>query len=144
MATRTSTTRWTGDLQSGTGHVELSSSGSGRFDVTFPRRVGEPEGTTSPEELIAAALSSCLAMNFTGVLGKNGLSAEFVDVRADVTVERDEGGLTITSAAATIRATVDGVDETRFAELAQLAHDTCPVNRALAGTERSLDAQLVS
>lgn len=144
MATRTSTTRWTGDLQSGNGHVELSSSGSGQFDVTFPRRIGEPEGTTSPEELIAAALSSCLAMNFTGVLGKNGLGAEFVDVQADVTVDRGEGGLTISSAAATIRAKVDGVDEARFAELARLAHDTCPVNRALAGTERSLDAQLVS
>ncbi|MFP5334166.1 MAG: OsmC family peroxiredoxin [Actinomycetes bacterium] len=144
MATRTSTTRWTGDLQSGNGHVELRSSGSGQFDVTFPRRIGEPEGTTSPEELIAAALSSCLAMNFTGVLGKNGLSAEFVDVQADVTVDRGEGGLTISSAAATIRAKVDGVDEARFAELARLAHDTCPVNRALAGTERSLDAQLLS
>lgn len=144
MATRTSTTRWTGDLQSGNGHVELRSSGSGQFDVTFPRRIAEPEGTTSPEELIAAALSSCLAMNFTGVLGKNGLSAEFVDVQADVTVDRGEGGLTISSAAATIRAKVDGVDEARFAELARLAHDTCPVNRALAGTERSLDAQLLS
>ena len=144
MATRTATTRWQGDLQNGSGHVELRSSGSGQFDVTFPRRIGEPEGTTSPEELIAGALSSCLAMNFSGVLAKNGLSAEYVDVQADVTVDRVEGGLSISSAAATLRAKVDGVDEARFAELAQLAHDTCPVNRALAGTERSLDARLVS
>lgn len=142
--TRNATTTWQGTLMEGSGQVTLQSSGLGTFDVSWPSRAEEPNGKTSPEELIAAALSSCLAMNFTGVLGKNGLSAEFVDVQADVTVDRGEGGLTISSAAATIRAKVDGVDEARFAELARLAHDTCPVNRALAGTERSLDAQLLS
>ncbi|MFZ5870115.1 MAG: OsmC family peroxiredoxin [Actinomycetota bacterium] len=144
MATRTATTRWEGDLQQGTGHVELRSSGAASFDVTFPRRIGEPEGTTSPEELIAGALSSCLAMNFSGVLGKNGLAAEFVDVQADVTVERVEGGLSISSADVTLRAKVDGVDEARFTELAELAHSTCPVKKALAGTTSTLRAELVA
>jgi lipoyl-dependent peroxiredoxin len=142
MATRTATTHWKGDLASGSGHVELVSSGAGQFDVTFPRRIGEPEGTTSPEELIAAALTSCLAMNMNGVLGKNDLSAESVDVRADVTVDRVEGGLHISSIAVTLRAKVDGVDAARFAELAELAHSTCPVNKALAGTTVTLDAAL--
>ena len=143
MATRTATTHWTGDLQSGSGHVELRSSGAASFDVTFPRRVGEPEGVTSPEELVAGALSSCLAMNMNGVLGRNELAAEFVDVQADVTVDRVEGGLSITGIAVTLRARVPGVDQDRFAELAAQAHETCPVNKALAGTTTTLRAELV-
>jgi osmotically inducible protein OsmC len=144
MATRTAVTSWKGDLQNGSGQVELRSSGSGQFDVTFPRRVGEPEGTTSPEELIAAAHTSCLAMNFNGVLGKNGLSAEHTEVQSDVTVEKIEGGLEIKTIAVTLKAKVDGVDEARFQELASLAERTCPVSKALAGTSITLDAQLVS
>ena len=144
MATRTAVTSWKGDLQNGSGHVELRSSGSGQFDVTFPRRIGEPEGSTSPEELIAAALTSCLAMNVNGVLGKNGLSAEHTEVQADVTVEKVEGGLEVTRIDVTVKAKVDGVDEARFQELATLAEETCPVRRALAGTTISVSSELVS
>lgn len=143
MTSRTATTQWRGDLQSGTGHIELTSSGTASFDVTFPRRIGEPEGTTSPEELIAAALSSCLAMNVTGVLGKNGLSPNSVDVTAEVTVERLDG-LTITGIEVTVRADVPDVDAGRFAELAELAERTCPVRRALGATKVTMDASLVS
>jgi lipoyl-dependent peroxiredoxin len=144
MASRTATTQWKGDLQSGTGHVELTSSGTASFDVTFPRRIGEPEGTTSPEELIAAAHSSCLAMNLTGVLGKNELSARSVEVTDEVTVDKTEGGLAITGIVVTVRADVPGVDADKFAELAQLAERTCPVSKALAGTKITLNASLVS
>lgn len=141
MATRTATTQWTGDLQQGTGHVEFTSSGAAEFDVTFPRRIGEPEGTTSPEELVAAALSSCLAMNVTGTFAKNGLETESVDVRADVTVDKVEGGLEISGAKVTVKVKVDGVDDDRFQELARLAEQTCPVRKALGGTSVQLDAQ---
>jgi osmotically inducible protein OsmC len=82
-------------------------------------------------------------MNINGVLGKNGLSAEHVDVQADVTVDKVEGGLAITGIAITLRAKVDGVDAERFAELAALAERTCPVSKALAGTSITLDAALV-
>jgi osmotically inducible protein OsmC len=142
-ATRTATTTWTGDLQQGTGHVELQSSGTAQFDVTFPRRIGEPEGTTSPEELIAAAHSSCLAMNLTGVLGKNDLAAESVRVSADVTIQPAEGGgLEISGIRITLRAKVPGADADRFADLAAQAERTCPVSKALAGTTITLDAAL--
>lgn len=141
MTNRTATTHWTGGLQDGTGHVVLESSGSGQFDLTFPRRVGEPEGSTSPEELIAAAHSSCLAMNLSGVLGKEGLAPETIDVSAVVTVEPVDG-LTITGIAITLRATVPGVEADRFAELAATAERTCPVSKALAGTTITLDAAL--
>ncbi|MFC4002703.1 OsmC family peroxiredoxin [Prauserella oleivorans] len=144
MAKRDSTTRWTGGLNSGKGSVTLDSSNAGQFDVTFPRRIGEPEGTISPEELIAAAQSSCLAMNLAGVLEKEGLSPSTIDVSAEVTVDPAGGGLNISAIDITLRAEVDGVDADRFAQLAKTAKDTCPVSKALAGTTINLDASLGS
>ncbi|EID54604.1 OsmC family peroxiredoxin [Saccharomonospora xinjiangensis] len=142
MATRDATTHWKGGLNSGTGTLALDSSNSARFTVTFPRRVGEPEGTTSPEELIAAAQASCLAMNLAGTLEKDGLTPNTIDVTASVTVNPTDGGLSIDTVAITLRAAVDGVDEERFSALAQRAKDTCPVSRALAGTTITMDAAL--
>ncbi|EHR53329.1 peroxiredoxin, OsmC subfamily [Saccharomonospora marina XMU15] len=142
MASRDSTTNWKGGLNSGTGVVTLDSSGSARFEVTFPRRIGEPEGTTSPEELIAAAQSSCLAMNLAGTLEKEGLTPNTIDVSARVTVGPSNGGLSIDTVAITLSAEVAGVDEDTFARLAQQAKDTCPVSNALAGTTITLDARL--
>ncbi|WP_197321855.1 OsmC family peroxiredoxin [Saccharomonospora sp. NB11] len=142
MATREATTHWTGGLNSGSGALTLDSSNSARFNVTFPRRIGEPEGTSSPEELLAAAQASCLAMNLAGTLEKDGLTPKTIDVTAAVTVEPSDGGLTITTVAITLRAAVDGVDDERFGRLAQQAKDTCPVSRALAGTTITLDAAL--
>jgi osmotically inducible protein OsmC len=144
MASRDATTHWRGGLNSGTGTLTLDSSGTGRFEVTFPRRVGEPEGTTSPEELIAAAQSSCLAMNLAGTLEKEGLTPREIDISATVTVEPADGGLNISSVAVRMRAAVDGVDEDRFAQLAAKAKDTCPVTKALAGTEITMEATLGS
>ncbi|EHK89246.1 OsmC family peroxiredoxin [Saccharomonospora azurea] len=142
MATREATTHWTGGLNSGSGALTLDSSNSARFNVTFPRRIGEPEGTSSPEELIAAAQASCLAMNLAGTLEKDGLTPGTIDVTAAVTVEPSDGGLSINTVAITLRASVDGVDEERFTQLAQKAKDTCPVSRALAGTTITMDAAL--
>ncbi|WP_026453742.1 OsmC family peroxiredoxin [Saccharomonospora iraqiensis] len=144
MARRESTTHWNGGLNSGTGAITLDSSNTARFDVTFPRRVGEPEGTTSPEELIAAAQSSCLAMNLAGVLEKENLTPKTIDITAAVTVEAADGGLSISTVDITLRADVDGVDADRFGQLAAAAKDTCPVSRALAGTTITMDAALAS
>lgn len=143
MATRDATTHWKGGLNSGTGELTLDSSNSARFNVSFPRRVGEPEGTTSPEELIAAAQASCLAMNLAGTLEKDGLTPNTIDVTASVTVEPADGGLSINTVDITLRAAVDGVDEERFNRLAEKAKETCPVSRALAGTTITMNADLV-
>lgn len=142
MTSRNATTSWTGGLQSGNGAVTLDSSNAGQYAVTFARRVGEPEGTTSPEELIAAAQSSCLAMNLAGTLDKEGLSLKSVDVSAEVTIESDNSGLGISKVDITLRADVDNVDNDRFQQLAQQAKQTCPVSKALAGTTITLDATL--
>ena len=75
MPSRDATSRWQGDLLHGKGTVSLDSSNAGEFDVSFPTRAAEPDGQTSPEELLAAAHSSCLAMNLSGVLGAENLTA---------------------------------------------------------------------
>jgi osmotically inducible protein OsmC len=145
MTSRDATTRWTGDLKSGRGEVSLDSSNLGPFTVSWPARTEEPDGQTSPEELIAAAHSACLAMNFNGVLGKEGLAADSVDVSAEVTFEPDPaGGFRVATSAVTLRAVVPGVDADRFADLAARAEQTCPVSKALAGITITLDAQLES
>lgn len=142
MPTRDATTRWKGGLNTGGGEVTLDSSNAGQFRVTFPTRAGEPEGHTSPEELIAAAHSSCLAMNLSGVLESEGLTPETIDVSAEVTLGPDTQGFKISGIAITLRAKVPGVDADKFQELASIAEKTCPVTKALAGTTITLDAAL--
>ncbi len=143
MPSRDATTHWEGGLQDGTGQVTLDSSNAGQFDVSFPTRAEDPHGQTSPEELIAAAHSSCLAMNLSGVLGGENLRASSIDVSSEVTLSPAKGGgFEISGVAVTLRAKVDGVDEATFKELAKTAEQTCPVSKALAGTTITLDAAL--
>jgi lipoyl-dependent peroxiredoxin len=143
MPSRDATTHWEGDLQSGTGHVTLDSSNAGQFDVSFPTRAGNPDGQTSPEELIAAAHSACLAMNLSGVLASHELTADSIDVGAQVTLGPAKGGgFEISGVAITLRAKVPGIGADMFAELAATAERTCPVSKALAGTTITLDAAL--
>ncbi|HYT10100.1 MAG TPA: OsmC family peroxiredoxin [Mycobacteriales bacterium] len=143
MPSRDATTHWEGGLQDGTGHVTLDSSNAGQFDVSFPTRAGNPNGQTSPEELIAAAHSSCLAMSMTNVLEREGFTPQSIDVSSDVTLSPDKGGgFAITSVDVTLRAVAPGIDANRFIELAKTAEQTCPVSKALAGTTITLDAAL--
>ncbi|GAA1943908.1 OsmC family peroxiredoxin [Amycolatopsis minnesotensis] len=143
MPSRDATTHWVGGLQKGTGEVTLDSSNAGTFAVSFPTRSGNPDGQTSPEELIAAAHSSCLAMNLSGVLESQQLVADSIDVSAEVTLGPAQGGgFEISGIAITLRAKIDGVDADKFAELAKTAEQTCPVSKALSGTTITLDAAL--
>jgi lipoyl-dependent peroxiredoxin len=133
MPSRDATTHWRGDLKTGSGTVTLDSSNAGSFAVSFPTRAGDPDGQTSPEELIAAAHSACYAMSLSGGLAKAGTPVEELDVTAEVTLGRpDGGGLTITSVVLTVEATVPGVDDAVFQEAATVAKAGCPVSRALA------------
>ncbi|WP_402468324.1 OsmC family peroxiredoxin [Isoptericola aurantiacus] len=132
MPTRTARTAWNGTLNEGSGQTELTSSGVGTFDVSFPKRTAESaEGTTSPEELIAAAHSSCFAMAFSGELGKIDATPEQVEVTADVTL----GEGRITTIALTVRGYAAGTDEAGFRSAAEAAKAGCPVSQALAGVD---------
>ena len=145
MAIRSAHTAWTGSLHEGSGHVELTSSGAGSFDVSFPKRTAdEAEGTTSPEELIAAAHSSCFAMQLSGYLAEAGGTPRSLDVTADVRLGPDPaGGLRIMAIRLTVRGVVDGLDEAGFTAAAERAKAGCPVSKALTGVDEiTLDAAL--
>ena len=145
MATRTARTAWNGTLETGGGQVELSSSKVGTFDVSFPKRTSDDaDGTTSPEELIAAAHSSCYAMQFSALIAQAGGTPESLEVTADVTLGPDNPGLRISSIKLTVRGEVSGMDAAAFQQAAQAAKETCPVSKALTGTTITLDAQLES
>ena len=146
MPTRTARTAWTGSLQEGSGQVELTSSGLATYDVSFPKRAAEDaNGATSPEELIAAAHSSCYAMQLSNVVAEAGGTPQALDVTADVTLGPDPaGGFRLTGIKLTVRGEVDGLDADAFEKAAQAAKVGCPVSKALTGVEITLDAALES
>jgi lipoyl-dependent peroxiredoxin len=137
--TRTATTHWEGSLMEGAGRVSLDSSGLGTYDVTWPSRAEEPNGRTSPEELIAAAHSSCFSMALSNGLAKGGNPPEALDTKADVTFQPGEG---ITGVHITVKGKVPGLTAEQFAEAAETAKANCPVSKALTGTNITLDATL--
>lgn len=138
--TRTAETQWTGDLPSGGGTVSFESSGLADTEVTWKARSEGSGSVTSPEELIAAAHSSCLSMALTAGLSKAGAAPESVRVKADVTFQPGTG---ITGIHLTVRAQASGISEEDFAAAAEGAKANCPVSKALSGTEITLDAELV-
>ncbi|MFI8569518.1 OsmC family protein [Rhodococcus sp. NPDC078407] len=143
MPTRTSRTAWNGTLEEGSGQVELSSSGAATFDVSFPKRAAEnADGTTSPEELIAAAHSSCYAMQLSALIAEAGGTPQSLEVTADVSLGPDQPGFKLTGIKLTVRGEVEGLDADGFAKAAQAAKESCPVSKALTGVEITLDASL--
>ena len=146
MPTRSARTAWTGGLQDGTGQVELSSSGLGTYDVSFPKRATEEaNGATSPEELVAAAHSACYAMSIAGNIERAGGTTHAMDVKADATLGPDPaGGVRITGIHLTVRGEVEGLDEAGFLDCAERAKASCPLSKALTGTDITLDAALES
>jgi lipoyl-dependent peroxiredoxin len=137
--TRTANAHWEGSLLEGAGTVSLDSSGLGSFDVTWPARTEEPNGKTSPEELIAAAHSACFNMAFSHALTGAGTPPQALDTRADVSFQPGEG---ITGIVLTVRGRVEGLDNAAFVEAAEGAKAGCPVSQALTGTTITLDAAL--
>ncbi len=140
MPTRTARTNWTGSLQEGSGTVQLVSSGIASYEVSFPKRAADnADGTTSPEELIAAAHSACFAMQFSALLGAAGGSDQAIDVQADVTLGPDPaGGFRISGIRLTVSGSAAGVSAQDFAGIAEQAKAACPVSKALAGTDITL------
>lgn len=144
MPTRTARTTWTGGLQDGSGRVELVSSGAGTFDVSFPKRAAEDaDGTTSPEELIAAAHAACFSMALSNAVATAGGTPTSLVVDAEVRLGPDPaGGFRIPEITLRVRGTVEGLDEAGFVKAAEDAKVGCPVSKALTGTTINLDAAL--
>jgi osmotically inducible protein OsmC len=136
MATfnRSVTTDWDGGLMDGTG---VAKAGSGAFSlpVTFPNRIGEPAGKTSPEELMAAAHAACFAMALNGALGKKGAKAKKTHVTATVTADKSDAGIKIESSKLKVKVEgLEGMTPTEFASFVKEADKGCPVSNAYRGT----------
>ena len=132
---------WQGDLLNGSGTIgEVGSGAFGPLDVSWAARAEEPNGKTSPEELIAAAWAACFAMALSNGLAKGGTPPEKLETSATVTFQPGEG---ITRGALTVRGTVPGLDEDGFRTAAEDAVRNCPVSQALTGIpDVSLEASL--
>ena len=134
MPTRSARTAWNGGLQDGSGQVELTSSGAGTFDVNFPKRAAEDaDGTTSPEELVAAAHSACYAMSLSQPRHRgrwHGPGARRLR-RRDAGSRPEAGGFRLTGIQLTVRGEVDGLDEAGVQGRAEQAKADCPISKAL-------------
>ena len=126
--TRAATTVWNGTLLEGKGEVTLNSSGVGVFPVSWPARSAEPNGVTSPEELIAAAHSACFSMAFANALTKAGTPP--VELRTSAEVDF-QPGVGITEIRLQVSGDVPGLDHAGFAAAAEGAKEGCPVSQAL-------------
>jgi lipoyl-dependent peroxiredoxin len=134
---------WRGSVTEGKGEAKA---GSGAFNlpVTFPSRVGEAGGKTSPEELMAAAHAACFAMALNATLGRKGASADRTMVTATVTADKGDAGIKILSSKLSVTAYgLKGADKTQFSEIAKEAEGRCPVSNAYRGSMQiTLDAKV--
>ncbi|MFJ4824645.1 OsmC family protein [Streptomyces bacillaris] len=137
--TRQAHTVWEGNLIEGKGVVTLDSSGIGEYPVSWPSRSEAANGKTSPEELIAAAHSSCFSMALSHGLAGAGTPPTKLETKADVTFQPGEG---ITGIHLTVVGEVPGLDEAGFVKAAEDAKANCPVSQALTGTSITLSASL--
>jgi lipoyl-dependent peroxiredoxin len=139
--TRKAAAHWEGSLLEGKGQVAFNSSNLGTYDVTWAARSAEPNGVTSPEELIAAAHSTCYSMALSHALAQNGTAPTTVDTRAEVDFTPGTG---ITAIRLAVRAAVPGLTEEEFVDFANKAKEGCPVSQALKAVPITLETEFVA
>ncbi|MFM8998826.1 MAG: OsmC family protein [Actinomycetota bacterium] len=127
--TRRASTVWQGSLMEGSGKTTFESSGLGTYDVSWPARSEEPNGTTSPEELLAAAHASCFSMALSNGLAKAGTPPTKLETSVDVDFVPGTG---ITEIRIATKGDVPGLDADGFAAAAETAKTNCPVSKALS------------
>ncbi|HKG90429.1 MAG TPA: OsmC family peroxiredoxin [Gemmatimonadaceae bacterium] len=140
MPTRNASAVWEGGLQKGKGSFKGESGAIGGT-YSFGTRFGSEKGS-NPEELLAAAEAACFSMALSVGLEQNGTPPTRVETRAACTVEKVGEGFKITTMKLDTRATVPGIDEAKFRQIAEKSKTTCPVSVALAGVKIDLDAKL--
>lgn len=142
MPTRNAEAEWFGKVTDGKGHMKL---GSGSYDGPFSFKSRMEDGAgTNPEELIGAAHAGCFSMALSAIMTEKGITPTRVSTKAAVKFEKVAGGFAITHIDLTTEAEVPGIDQAAFEGYAKAAKEGCPVSKALAGTEISLKATLVS
>jgi osmotically inducible protein OsmC len=142
IAERTAETTWEGSLASGSGTIRPASGALGELPVTWASRTQQPGGKTSPEELAAAAHSSCFAMALALRLGERKAVPRRLTVTATVTLDEVGGVPTIVSSDLRVRGQVAGLDDAGFQGAVNEAAGLCPVSRLFAGAKISVDSAL--
>ncbi len=132
---------WSGGLKDGKGAISTQSGALDAHPYGFATRFEGVPGS-NPEELIAAAHASCFTMALSLILGEAGLTADKMETSAVVTLEQQEDGFAITASKLTLKATIPGIDDATFQQLAAKAKAGCPVSKLLKA-EISLDAELL-
>lgn len=142
MAERKATAEWNGSLKEGTGNVAL---GSGLFNgkFSFATRFDEAPGT-NPEELLGASLAGCYAMALNASLEKEGKPANSVKTEAKVFLGKDEGGFKINRIDLFATVSADNLNDQEFQRIAEATKQGCPISKALAAVDITLDAKLES
>ncbi len=140
MITRKSSAVWQGTLKAGNGSLRL---GSGAFEGQYSFTSRFENGTgTNPEELIGAAEAGCYSMALSANLEKAGFQPKRISTNARVNLDKGDSGFRIVSIELDTEAEVEGIDDAKFQEQAELTKKTCPISQALAGTEIKLNATL--
>ena len=143
MAERRATVTWEGTLTEGRGRIRTGSGAIVDMPVTWASRIEEPNGMTSPEELLAAAEAECYAMVLSNMLSKGGNTPRRLEVTSTCTVEKQDSGLRITRMHLDVQGDVPGIDGDTFERMAQDAEQACPVSNALRGNvEIDVEARL--
>lgn len=143
IASRTAKTTWTDSLAAGHGVIDGETHGIEGLDVTWASRVEDPQGRTSPEELCAAAHSSCFAMALGVKLAEAKLVPERLEIEATVTLDEVDGVPTIVSSAIEAKGRVEGLDAAGFSAVVAEAAALCPVSRLFAGAKVTVEASLL-
>ncbi|MEO6827754.1 MAG: OsmC family peroxiredoxin [Microbacteriaceae bacterium] len=144
IAERTAETIWEGSLNAGKGAITGHSGALGELPVTWAARTERPGGKTSPEELAAAAHSSCYSMALSLCLGEHKLTPQKLTVSSTVTLDAVDGVPTVVSSALTVKAIVPGLEDSDFQAIIDQASALCPISRLFAGTTITVDATLVT
>ncbi|WP_375263502.1 OsmC family protein [Palleronia sp.] len=141
MIKKHGTANWKGGLKDGTGTVSTQTGVLDKANYGFQSRF-EGGTNTNPEELIGAAHAACFSMALSMILGQSDLTPDNIDTKATVSLEETDGGFTVTKIHLDVAASVPGASEDQFLEAANTAKANCPISKALAGPEITMDAKL--
>src|SRR5665213_2982490 len=142
MPTTSGSAKWQGGIKDGKGAISTKSGALSDYPYGFASRFEGKPGS-NPEELIGAAHAACFTMALSLILGEAKLTAEHMETKADVTLEKQSDGFAITAVHLILKAKVPGADDAKFQELANKAKAGCPVSKLL-NAKITLDAALVS
>jgi lipoyl-dependent peroxiredoxin len=143
MTDKTASVHWDGAGKAGQGQISTETGALNKYPYGFNSRFGDDRKGTNPEEIVGAAHAACFTMAFAFACEKAGTPTQSVDTRAAVRLVKDGEGFKIDRIALTLQATVPGLDEAKFQEIAKAAKAGCPLSKALTGVpEVTLQATL--